>query len=101
MTLSTTAQASPSSTSRSISGSSSSGQKGHRYDTPPTWKGSAIRAVIAAAVVYALSTLLINKHVSASSNLVIVPIVLLLYTPMIFYTDNFMYKRRQRRKSSP
>jgi hypothetical protein len=87
------------STSRG-SGGSSSGQKGHRYDTPPTWKGSAIRAVIAAAVVYALSTLLINKHVSAGSNLVIVPIVLLLYTPMIFYTDNFMYKRRQRRKSS-
>jgi hypothetical protein len=79
---------------------SSSGGKGHRYDTPPTWKGSAIRAVIAAAVVYALSSLVINKHTSATSNLLIVPIVLALYTPMIYYTDNFMYKRRLRKKSA-
>ncbi len=71
----------------------------NRYDSPPTWKGSAWRAVIAAAVVYVVSTLLI-KHTSPAKNLVILPIVLALYMPVIYYTDHFMYRRQQRRKST-
>jgi hypothetical protein len=29
-----------------------------------------------------------------------VPVVLVLYTPMIHYTDTFMYRRRLRRKTA-
>jgi hypothetical protein len=88
---------SSSSRSRSGSGSRSSG-RGNRYDKPPTWKGSAVRAVIAAALVYGVSTLLL-KQKSAATNLVLLPIVLGLYMPLIYYTDRYMYRRAQRKRS--
>ncbi|HEY1777840.1 MAG TPA: hypothetical protein VGG41_16910 [Solirubrobacteraceae bacterium] len=87
-----------SSSSRGGSGGSR-GARANRYDKPPTWKGSVIRAVIAAAIVYALSTLLLGKHSSALGNLLLVPIVLAIYTPMIFYTDTYMFRRRARKKA--
>jgi hypothetical protein len=80
-------------------GSRPSGGRKNRYDSPPTWKGSAWRAAIAAAVVYVVSTLLI-KHTTPAKNLILIPIVLALYMPIIFYTDNFMYRRQQKRKST-
>jgi hypothetical protein len=83
--------------SKSRSSSRSSGRSS-RYDKPPTWKGSAIRAVIAAALVYGVSTLLL-KQKSAATNLVLLPIVLALYMPMIYYTDRYMYRRAQRKRS--
>jgi hypothetical protein len=70
-----------------------------RYESPPTWKGSLWRAAIAAAVVYVVSTLIL-KHTSATKNLILVPIVLALYMPVIYYTDNFMYRRAQKRKAA-
>jgi hypothetical protein len=81
--------------SRSSSGSS---RRSSRYDKPPTWKGSAIRAVIAAALVYGVSTILL-KQKSAATNLVLLPIVLALYMPLIYYTDRYMYRRAQRKRS--
>ena len=71
----------------------------NRYDEPPTWKGASWRAAIAAFVVYVASTLLL-KHTTPAKNLILIPIVLVLYMPIIFYTDQFMYRRQQRRKSS-
>ena len=94
----------PSAAEKGTSSSSSRGggsrnSRGNRYDKPPTWKGSAIRAVIAAAIVYALSTLVLGKKTSATNNLLLVPIVLALYTPMIYYTDSYMFRRRERKKT--
>jgi hypothetical protein len=77
---------------------SATGRK-NRFESPPTWKGAGIRAVVAAAIVYAVSTLLL-KHTTAVTNLTLVPIVLAFYTPMIYYTDLFMYRRAQRKKSA-
>jgi len=70
----------------------------NRYDEPPTWKGASWRAAIAAFVVYVASTLLL-KNTTPAKNLILIPIVLVLYMPIIFYTDQFMYRRQQRRKS--
>ena len=89
-----------SSSSSSSRGGGSRSSRGNRYDKPPTWKGSLIRAVIAAAIVYGLSTFLLGKHTSATSNLLLVPVVLALYTPMIFYTDQYMYRRHLRKQST-
>jgi hypothetical protein len=92
---------SSSSSSRSRSGSGSgsrSSNRSSRYDKPPTWRGSAVRAVIAAALVYGVSTLLL-KQKSAATNLILLPIVLALYMPLIYYTDRYMYRRAQRKRS--
>ncbi len=92
--------------SASEKGSSGSGSRGsgssprkNRYDSPPTWKGAAWRAAIAAAVVFVVSSLIL-KHSSPAKNLILIPIVLALYMPIIYYTDHFMYRRQQRKKSA-
>ena len=87
------------SSGRSGGGGGGGGRK-NRFDKPPTWRGSVIRAVIAAAIVYALSTVLLGKKTSAVGNLLLVPIVLALYTPMIYYTDMYMFRRRERKQAS-
>jgi len=92
----------PSATEKGSSGGrgrTSGGPRKNRYDTPPTWKGALWRAAIAAAVVYAISTLLL-KHTTATKNLLLIPVVLALYMPLIYYTDQFMYRRQQRRKAA-
>ena len=80
------------------SGGSSGGRR-TRFDKPPTWKGSLIRAVVAAAIVYAILTLLV-KHTDAAKNLILMPIVLAVYTPLIYYTDHYMYRRQQRKRAA-
>jgi hypothetical protein len=82
---------------RGRSGSSRPSGRRNRYDTPPTWKGSATRGAIAAALVYGVIAVL-NKHSSPTQELLLVPIVLAIYVPLIHYTDNFMYRRQQRKK---
>jgi len=79
---------------------SSSGTRRSRSDKPPTWKGSLIRAGVAALVVYVVSTLLLGKSGSAVRNLALIPIVLALYMPIIYYSDMFMYRRAQSKKSA-
>ena len=85
------------SSSTSRSSSSRSSDRSKRYDKPPTWRGSGVRALIAAAIVFAVSALLV-KHTTLASKLVLLPIVLAIYTPMIYYMDGYMYRRAQRRR---
>jgi len=84
------------STGRSAKGSNAPKQK--RYERPPTWKSAGTRAVVAAAVVYAVSTLILKRPVK--SNLILLPIVLLIYAPMIYYTDLWMFRRNERKKAA-
>jgi hypothetical protein len=77
---------------------SSGASKPNRYDKPPTWKSAGTRAVIAAVVVYAISIVILHR--SITGNLILLPIVLALYAPMIYYTDYWMYRRRARSKTT-
>lgn len=67
-----------------------------RYDKPPTWKGAIYRALAAAVVMLLISLMLIKKPGQA---IAIFPIVLVLYIPISYYTDLWMYRRRQRNKA--
>jgi hypothetical protein len=78
--------------------SSRATKRRNRYEKPPTWKGSATRGVIAAVFVYAVIALL-NRHSSPVSELILVPVVLAIYIPLIHYTDNYMYRRQLRKKA--
>jgi hypothetical protein len=84
---------------RTPSKSSSSGGRRNRYDKPPTWRASAARASIAAVIVVAVSALLI-KHGSIANKLLLLPIVLAVYTPLMYYTDRYMYRRAQRKRGA-
>src|SRR5438034_80683 len=65
-----------------------------KYDRPPTWRGAFYRAMIA-AVLMLLASLLLLKN----PPLGLFPIVLLIYVPIGYYTDQWLFRRRQRSKA--
>lgn len=74
----------------------SQGRRVDRATAPPTWRSAVIRAGIAAGVFFAVLILMKQPPVSA----VFVSVVMFgLYVPMGFYTDRFLYQRRQRKEA--
>ena len=68
-----------------------------RQERAPTWKGAALRAMFAAVMMLAI--LLIFNLAKPTQAIALFPIVLLLYIPVSYYTDLFMYRRRQAAKA--
>jgi hypothetical protein len=64
-----------------------------RFDKPPSWRSSFNRALIAAAVFVAASIFILKQRPIAGVAFGV--FLVLFYTPLTFYTDNFFYKRRQ------
>jgi hypothetical protein len=73
-------------------------RRADRFDKPPTWKGAVQRAAIAAVVFGVFAALLLKRGVAQAAVLV-VPIFLL-YIPLGYWTDNMMYRFRQRRRQA-
>jgi hypothetical protein len=67
-----------------------------KYDKPPTWRGAFNRAMVAAVLLLLVSLLLLKKPAEAIG---LFPFVLLIYVPMGYYVDMFLYRRRQRDKA--
>jgi hypothetical protein len=67
-----------------------------RMSRPPTWQGAAQRAVIATVVFVVL--LLVIFHEAIGRVIALSGFILLLYIPMGYYTDLFIYRRRQAKK---
>jgi hypothetical protein len=67
-----------------------------RRDRPPTWRGAFYRAMIAAVLMLLVSLLLVKNATQAAA---LFPVVLLLYVPISFYTDLWLFNRRQRGKA--
>src|SRR5271157_5778475 len=68
-----------------------------RRDRPPTWEGAFWRGLVAAMVLVLLSGLLL--HAAPGALVLYFVIALAAYTPMSFYTDRWMYRRRMRVKA--
>jgi hypothetical protein len=71
-------------------------QRLERYDRPPTWRGAFYRAMLAAVGVLLIGILLLKNSNEA---IAFFPIVLALYVPISYYTDVWLYRRRQRQKA--
>ncbi|MDE3070560.1 MAG: hypothetical protein KGJ43_07515 [Acidobacteriota bacterium] len=71
-------------------------QRGDRLDRPPTWRGAALRALFAAVLVLVAGLLLI--HAKTAQSVEFFPVVFLIYLPLSYYTDLWLYRRRQARK---
>lgn len=65
-----------------------------RYDRPPTWSGAIWRALAAAVMMLALSLALTKRP---TTSFILFPIVLLMYIPLSYYTDQWLFKRRMRK----
>src|ERR1700704_6296021 len=68
-----------------------------RLDRPPTWKSAGQRALIAAAVFLVAVLVLFKQQPGAAISLA--AFMVLIYLPMGYYTDLFLYRRRQRKKA--
>jgi hypothetical protein len=69
-----------------------------RLDRPPTWKGSAQRAAIAAAVFGVLVVVVFSRPIVQGVSLA--AFMFLLYIPLGYVTDKAIYSFRQRRKAA-
>ena len=70
-----------------------------RLMQPPTWRGSAIRAGVAALLLLVFTQLGIGPDMPLAQSVAIAAFALLLYIPLGFYTDQFMYRRRMAREA--
>jgi hypothetical protein len=71
--------------------------KRNRFDQPPTWRGATGRAAVAAGIfLIAVVAIFRQKILGAVS---ITCFMFLLYIPMSYYTDLWLYRRRQRQKA--
>ena len=66
-----------------------------RLNRAPTWRGAVNRAAIA-AVLFVVAVIVLGQKPATAVSLG--ALMLLLYIPMSYYTDSFIYKRRQRGK---
>jgi hypothetical protein len=69
-----------------------------RLNTPPTWKGAAIRGALAAAVLFVLFATLGRGKNPIVSAAIFALFALALYIPGGYYMELVMYRRRQRRQ---
>lgn len=72
-------------------------KRADRLDRPATWRGAFWRALVAAMVLALLAGLVLKA--TAGQTVAYFVIALLAYTPVSFYTDRWMYKRRQQRNA--
>jgi hypothetical protein len=67
---------------------------GQRADNPPTWRGSAIRGVVAGLIFTVLLLVLFKRSVGAA--LALGGFMLILYIPAGYYIDMTMWRKRER-----
>jgi hypothetical protein len=67
-----------------------------KRDRPPTWRGAFVKSMFA-TVVMLLIVILVLKQSNQAIGLF--PIVIVLYTLVSYYTDKWIYDRRQRNKA--
>ena len=73
-------------------------RRAERLDKPPTWRGAMQRAAIAAAVFGVLVVIAFKRDVA--QGVVLAAFMFLLYIPLGFATDTFVFRLRQRRKQA-
>jgi hypothetical protein len=67
-----------------------------KRDQPPTWRAAFYKAMIATVLLLLISIFLLKNSNSA---IALFPVVLIGYTVISYYTDKWVYDRRQRKKS--
>lgn len=72
-------------------------ERAHRLDQPPSWRGAITRAGISALIFGVLVVVAFGRGPLAGLSLGAAMFVI--YVPMAYFTDRFLYNRRQRQKA--
>ena len=71
-----------------------------RMVRPPTWKSAATKAGLMAALLFVLTQVgLLGSDMPLATALFFALAALVIYTPMAYATDQWVYRRQQRRKA--
>ena len=69
-----------------------------RVAKPPSWKSAASKALVMSVLLFVLTRVgLFGRHVPVSQSLVLAVFAVVLYTPLAYVTDKWVYQRQQRR----
>ncbi|HEY2201008.1 MAG TPA: hypothetical protein VGH56_03910 [Solirubrobacteraceae bacterium] len=68
-----------------------------KRDRPPTWRGAFIKAMFATVVLLLFAIVFLKQSNQAIG---LFPVVLAMYTLISYFTDKWMYDRRQRKKAN-
>lgn len=72
-------------------------QRADRLNRPPTWRGAFVRALVAAAALVLISGLILKA--SAGQSVAYFFVGLIAYTPISYYSDSWLYRRRQAKQA--
>ncbi|HLH15372.1 MAG TPA: hypothetical protein VKV16_11320 [Solirubrobacteraceae bacterium] len=68
-----------------------------RRDRPPSWRGAFTKAMLAAVALLLVFLFAFKRN--SNQAIALFPIVLVFYTLISYYTDKWVYDRRQRKKA--
>ena len=71
-----------------------------RLNTPPTWKSSVTRAIIAAVLVFAFLLLTAKGKDKVTVAILFTVVALVIYIPAGYYLELMLFRRRQRRQAA-
>ncbi len=69
-----------------------------RLNTPPTWRSSFMRALIAAGIVFAFLLFTSKGSNKVATALAFTAVALVVYIPAGYYLELMLYRRRQRQR---
>jgi drug/metabolite transporter (DMT)-like permease len=70
-----------------------------RLNKPPTWNSAFLKAALMAGLLFLFTRVgLFGGEVPIGQSIVLCAFALLLYTPLAYVTDKWVYQRAQRRK---
>jgi hypothetical protein len=71
-----------------------------RMNKPPSWNSAFLKAALMAAVLFLFTRLgVFGSEASVSQSVFLCLFAILLYTPLAYVTDRWVYQRNQRRKA--
>ena len=71
-----------------------------RMSKPPTWNGAFLKAALMAGLLFVFTQIgLFGGDTTISQSLFLALFALILYTPLAFATDKFVYSRNQKRNA--
>lgn len=73
-------------------------RRANRYDRPPSWRAALNRAAISAGIFAVAVVVVFRRPVAAA--VILAVLMVGLYLPMSYYTDRYLYRRRQRQKQA-
>jgi hypothetical protein len=75
--------------------------RARRMNKPPSWNSAALKAAVMAALLFLFTQVgLFGEETPISQSLLLAGFAFLLYTPLAYATDKFVYNRAQKRKAA-